>query len=214
MKEYIIQLYVNESKCDEIKDDDCNTLKCLDCLGCTALVVTNSNSNNEVINTLNNFKIDKETTSVYHILLETFDEVDDTNFMMYLFNDNSDFRLTDLEDDRILVHFNSEFENFKDLFEEFGYDNINLYNRNYDIKELKSKIRNLKLLRNVYCFLSTSFGVGVAVSIFQCFNGNTLLALLAGVISYTGHLGTFSEFEKNYIDVKVNKRLLKKLDDK
>lgn len=209
MKKYIIKLYVDEIKCDDFENDNCSLSKCLACQGCTALVITNLYGG-EVVNTLVSFDVDKKSVKVFHYLLETFDEVDDKHFMTYLFKNDSDFRITDLEDDRIMVDFNSNLDLFKDLIDMYGYESINLYNRNYDDKTLKRNIMKLKCIRNAYYFLSTSFGVGISVSLFQVFNGNAIFALIAGYLSYKGYIDTWDEFQQKYIDVEVNKRLLKK----
>lgn len=219
MKEYIIQLYIDFIKCSNYFSEECHEdFNCFRCYNCTALKIINK-SGDVIIDNLDNFLNNLDNVEVLNFILETNDNFDENNFLSYFYNKNSNYRVTDLHDDLIVAYSDEDFSMLEDLIDKYGSENVCLYNKDYNKKDLKMEIVKLRLQKLCLLLLNLTFGTITGFSLFKLVTNNDvlsvseLLLLIVLLINVKAALSIDEEAKGVNASIEVKKRLLKKLEN-
>lgn len=204
MKEYDLYLFIDEKKLQEIDRSNLNPFLCK----YINYVIMDQNQN--IISQVNHNNIENPTCELYKI--QVFDNLDEnnTNFLNYLFDNSSNYRIIDTSNNLIISYNKDDLEILSDLIKKYGDERINLYySENED--EIKKRIHEYKFKKNAYLSLSGLLGSIDLVALNYLSEDVNFIPLIIILMLTSGVASSLKcSFDKN-IDLTINKRQYKQL---
>ena len=210
MKKYNLYLYLDYDSCLEATD---NPADCLitDCLKCHENLFFITDCNNKCVAKSHNFdKFNLENFKLEEYEIEAFDEPDEKNFIEYLVLDSSNYRMIDIFNNIIIRYCDEDLEVVNNIIAKYGEEHVFLYATN-DPEDIKSTIKNLRIHRNASIVLSGGFVLSTVLSFRSLIKHPSIVPVILVGTSIKCLGDNLKNVRQDNIDIKVNKKLLKKL---
>lgn len=210
MKKYHLYLYINYNNCFTETDDP---KKCLitDCMNCkdNHYFITNQ-QHKKIVESPQFLQITDYNTILKNYEIEALDNPNEDNFINYLINNNSNYRIIDPETKIIIKYSKEDLELIDDLTRKYNINYINLYNIK-EKKELKSLIKNLKIHKNISIILSSGFTLTTLLTSNTFIENPKFITAILTSISAICLAKNIKNTVQDNIDIKINKKLAKTL---
>lgn len=227
MKKYTLYLYIEQENCKK----NPNFLEChfCDCPSCNLSSYYILDETGEIIEQSFNLDITQPRNYRTNIFtIETNDIIPPNKFSEYLKNLDNDYRLIDQltnkikkfnnKDEELLSEIINEDEYeeevLDDIYENLALENIELYEEPDNIKFLKSKIRNLRIHRNASVILTGGFVLVNTLALDSFMEQPKFIPFAISGITMICGAKNITETRLDNLEIKVGKKLIKKLKDK